>query len=190
VLSVAIPNREVWSWIGTAEPIDSHDVSTWAKEAWSSSVPLGISEPAQGPVGWRRTHAQARAAARIADMSSAAAIRYQDVAFLACASSDPLLLASVGDLYLRPLGSPSKQRDVLCKTLLVYFAVDENSISAAAVLGVSRQTVSVSNRLKAVEKRLGQPLKQCAHLLHAALRLEELGCLDAFDETQLECRGF
>ena len=130
------------------------------------------------PRGWRRSHNQAKAAARIAAISSGSATRYKDVALLASASSDPLLLASFGDLYLRPLGSSSRQRDTLRKTLLVYFSVNKNSESTGAVLGKSRQTVAA--RLKVVEDKLGQPLSHCGDQLHIALRLESLGLLESF----------
>ncbi len=49
--------------------------------------------------------------------------------------------------------------------------------SAAAALGVSRQTVI--NRLHAVEERLGRPLGACAVEVEAALRLEELDQVDS-----------
>jgi hypothetical protein len=177
-LFAAVSRAETWVWIGTVRPADPQEVLDWARGHWPASVPLGIGESAEAPSGWHRSHAQAKAAARIAAMSSEAVTRYKDVALLASASSDPLLLASLGDLYLRPLGPSGRQRDTLRKTLLVYFSVNKNSISTAAVLDKSRQTVAA--RLKTVEDKLGQPLSQCGDQLHIALRLESLGLLESF----------
>jgi PucR C-terminal helix-turn-helix domain len=42
----------------------------------------------------------------------------------------------------------------------------------AAILGVSRQTVT--NRLRAIEQRLGRPLGTCANELEVSLQLEGL----------------
>jgi len=175
MLSVAISSREVWAWVGTSQPVDPEDVWAWACSYWPSAVPLGIGEAAPALGGWRRSHAQATAAARMAAVSSAGAIRYRDIALLAAASSDSLFLASAVDLYLRPLGLIGKEGELLRETLLAYFNTDGNSSSAAAALGLSRQTIA--NRLKAAEERLGQPLSECGGPLHAALRLQALAFL-------------
>lgn len=175
VLSVVVSNTEVWAWVGTNQPLDPQDISTWAKNGWPGSIPFGIGEPAKSPSGWRRTHAQARVAAGIAVISSGTATRYKDIALIASASSNPLLLASFEDLYLQPLAG--SRGDVLRKTLLAYFSANRNSISTAEGLGISRQ--AVSNRLKVAEERLGQPVSECGAQLELALRLEVLGVIES-----------
>jgi DNA-binding PucR family transcriptional regulator len=50
--------------------------------------------------------------------------------------------------------------------------MDRNVTSAAAALGVNRHTVS--NRLRAVESRIGRPISSCVAEIDAALRLEDL----------------
>jgi PucR C-terminal helix-turn-helix domain/GGDEF-like domain len=176
-LSVAISNEEIWAWIGTVGSVDPLEVSDWAKDQWPASVPLGIGEPAEAPSGWRRSHTQAKAASGIAARSSAGATLYRDVVLLASASSDPLLLAAMRDLYLRPLGPADQQGVTLRKTLRVYFDADRNSSSAAAALGVSRQTVT--NRLRNAEERLHKPVNECGDLLQAAIHLEDLQLIAA-----------
>jgi DNA-binding PucR family transcriptional regulator len=89
------------------------------------------------------------------------------------------MTASLLELYLLPLRRERDGGHVLRETLRAYFAADRNGSSAAAALGVSRQTVA--NRLQAVERQLNQSLKVCADLLHVALRLEELGLVDLDD---------
>ncbi|TMK57319.1 MAG: hypothetical protein E6G51_06005 [Actinobacteria bacterium] len=171
-LSVRISTMETWAWIGTSRPADPKELSSWLRAHWPASLPLGVGEPAEAPSGWRRSHAQAKAASRIAAISSAGATQYRDVALLASTSSDPLLLDSMRDLYLRPLEPVGRRGVDLRRTLLAYFNADRNSSSAAVVLGVSRQTVD--NHLNVAEERLHKPVNECGDLLHAALRLERL----------------
>jgi hypothetical protein len=176
LLSVTVSHSEVWAWIGTGELVDPAEISAWASAGWPDSVPLGVGEPATGATGWRRSHAQAKAAAQIGAMSSAPVTRYREIALLASIGHDPLLSASLDDLYLRPLGK-GKEGENLRKTLLAYFHANRNSKSAAAALVCSRQTVGY--RLKTVAERLSQPLDDCGDLLHAALRLEALGFFES-----------
>jgi DNA-binding PucR family transcriptional regulator len=135
-------------------------------------MPLGIGEIGEGLPGWRRSHEQAGAAAALARPGASAAVRYRDVAMIAAAAKDPLLLASLREMYLAPLDKEDG-RVPLRQTLRAYFAADGNSSSASSALGVTRQTVA--NRLLAVEEHLGHPLHKCAAALQVALSLEELG---------------
>jgi DNA-binding PucR family transcriptional regulator len=57
-------------------------------------------------------------------------------------------------------------------TLRAYFAAERNVSSAAAALGVTRQTVT--NRLRVIEETLDRPLGVWATEIEAALRMEEL----------------
>ncbi|MBA3865218.1 MAG: helix-turn-helix domain-containing protein [Solirubrobacterales bacterium] len=61
------------------------------------------------------------------------------------------------------------------KTLRAYFAANRNGASAAAALGVSRQTVK--NRLRAAEELIGRGLTECAADLETALRLEKVSAI-------------
>jgi DNA-binding PucR family transcriptional regulator len=58
------------------------------------------------------------------------------------------------------------------ETLRAYFAAGRNISSAAAALSVHRDTVS--NRLRAIEAKIGRPPDACAADLELALRLEEM----------------
>ncbi len=161
---------ELWAWLGTQEPLDPGVIHRCPVEL-PASIPIGIGEPDTGPDGWRLTHRQARAAVTAASTEKGIA-RYGDVALLVAAGQDPLLMNSLVSMYLSRLAQGRDQGAVLRNTLRAYFAADRNRSSAAAALGVSRQTVA--NRLKTVEERLAQPLSDCATLLQTALRLEEL----------------
>ena len=173
LLAVTPNETETWAWIGARRPVDVEAVLRWVREAWPGAAPLGIGEPADGPSGWRRTHQQARAAAGLDRAGSRAALRYRDVAMLAAAARDPLLVASLQEMYLAPLTEKGRREVPLRETLRAYFAADGNASSACSALGVSRQTVA--NRLLTVEERIQYPLAKCADALQVALSLEELG---------------
>lgn len=173
LLAVAPSEAETWAWIGARRPIDVEAVLRWVKDAWPDSTPLGIGEGAAGLSGWRRTHRQARAAANLDRSGSRAALRYRDVAMIAAAAKDPLLVASLQEMYLAPLAAKGHRDVPLRETLRAYFAADGNASSACSALGVSRQTVA--NRLLMVEERLQHPLAKCADALQVALSLEDLG---------------
>jgi len=180
-LAVRPTDDETWAWISGRRPLDVNLIGKWTARNWPDSTPLGIGEPGEGLSGWRRSHEQARAAVSLAQPGSGGAVRYRDIALIAAAAKDPLLLASLREMYLAPLGEKGGRGTLLRETLRAYFAADGNSSSAAAALGVSRQTVS--NRLQTVEKCLDHPLGQCADALFAALRLEELGRLSNLHDS-------
>jgi hypothetical protein len=174
------PSESVtWAWLGKTEAPDLMVVSKWADANWPSSVPLGLGEVARSLSGWRRTHDQARAAASLNDLSPKGLTRYRDIALHSAACRDPLLLASMREMYLVPLAQEKDRGEVLRETLRAFFAADRNSSSAASALGVSRQTVS--KRLQLAEQRIEQPVAACGDLLQAALQLEECGTFSSVD---------
>jgi DNA-binding PucR family transcriptional regulator len=113
---------------------------------------VGIGESARGEEGWRLTHRQARAALSVAVRADERAARYADVALLSSALGDELLAASLRSLYVEPL-LESGGGAVLLDTLRTYAEADRNVTSAAASLGVSRNTIT--NRLRTIESRIG-----------------------------------
>lgn len=165
--------EEVWGWLGSSAPIDVTSVRRHLADVSNGQVSIGMGRSEQDADGWRLTHRQARAAAAISIEGSITL--YEEVALLVALSRDPLLATSLRDMFLRPLSGGPERGHVLRATLRAYFEADRNGSSAAAALGVSRQTVA--NRLQTVEERVNQPLSTCGDLLYAALRLEELGFL-------------
>lgn len=161
----------VWAWLGSRRRLDMPDLLDALASCQANDTPakpaIAIGEPAESLSGWRLTHRQAGAALPVAQRGRDPVVRYGDVALLASALHDDLLGESLRQLYLEPLegnGSPTLRR-----TLLAYLDCDRNSASAAAALGVTRQTVNY--RLRAIEQRLGRPLAACASELEVALRL-------------------
>ncbi len=179
LLMTKAPDSTTWAWLGGKKPPDPIAVSEWAEGNWPRAVPCGAGEVTRSLAGWRRTHEQARAAASVAHLTSHAVAKYRDVALLATAHRDPLLLASMQDMYLDPLSQAGDRGEVLRATLRAFFDARRNRKSAGATLGVTRQTVSKD--LKIVEGHLDQPIIECGDLLRAALQLEERGAFPTLD---------
>lgn len=173
LLAVTPGPEETWAWLGARRPLDANRVVAWIEKHWPASVQLGIGEPGEERRGWRRSHGQAREAVGLSRAGGRSAVRYRDVALAAAAAKDPLLLSSLWELYLLPLGEEKDGDPQLRRTLRAYFASARNGSCAAVALGISRQTVG--NHLRNVEECIGLPLAQCGDALATALCLEELG---------------
>jgi hypothetical protein len=161
-----------WAWLGTRRPLDVEELVRHLTQSWPAQVSLAIGESGQGLAGWRLTHQQARAALPIALRSPESFVRYTDVALrLDAPRRRPRHL----DARALPRSAlkGARWRRRAAATLRAYFTAERNVSSAAAALGVSRQTVI--NRLRAIEERLARPVGSCAAEMDAALRLEDLG---------------
>ena len=88
------------------------------------------------------------------------------LALLVAAMRDPDLAHFLTETYLEPLGPDISY---LGETVTTLIGLGGNASSAAAALGVSRQTVG--SRVRVVEERLERSLGSCAAELETALRL-------------------
>ena len=163
----------VWAWLGARGRLDAVELEGIASGVWPADISLALGDPAKGLAGWRLTHRQARAALPIALGSSKSVVRYADVALVASMLRDDLLVASLRERFLAPLEQERDGGAIARETLRAYFAAERNVSSAAAALGVNRQTIS--NRLRAVEERLGCSLSDSTTEVEAVLRLEDIG---------------
>jgi hypothetical protein len=138
------------------------------------AVSFAVGEPARGLVGWRLTHRQAQAALMVAlrRPESQMLTRYADVALLASALKDEMLARALVDIYIAPLRDARDDGSVLCETLRAYLAAECGVSSAAAALGIVRNTVE--KRLRTIEERLDKTLHPCPVELEVALALDEL----------------
>lgn len=166
---------KVWAWVVVRKTLSSKELRKRLPVDLPSDVCISVGESAQGLVGWRLTHGQAEAASDIASKGGSKVLLYDEVAVLVALTRDELLKNALNTRYLAPLAHAKDGGQILRDTLRAYFVADRNSRSAAAALGVSRQTVA--NRLHQVEDRIGKPLSECAAAVDAALRMEELGLL-------------
>lgn len=162
----------VWAWAGERRRIDADVLERSIPPDWPTAVVLAVGEPAEGLSGWRLTHRQAQAALPVAKARGEAITRYADAALLASTLQDDLLATSLRRLYLDPLSLEKDGGAVSRETLRAYFVAEQNVSSAAAALGVNRNTVA--SRLRHVEERIGRSLGSCGSELLAALQLDEL----------------
>jgi len=177
LLLVSPGDSMVWAWLGGQRRVSAAEVEELAPQPWPIGLSLALGEPERGMAGWRLTHRQARAALPIASRPSPRMIRYAKVSLLAAALNDEVLASSLQRHYLEPLTADRDGGIALRRTLRAYFHADRNVSSAAAVLGVSRQTVN--SRLRTAEARISRSLDTCAPEMETALRLEELVHLSA-----------
>jgi hypothetical protein len=168
LLAVEPRKDTVWAWLGGRAHIASSQV---AKRLRSSplEMKLGLGEPGRGVPGWRFSHRQALAVLPLAEGRPVALARYVEKGVLASIQKDQVLAESLRNLYLEPLSAANDGAEVLRDTVGAYFAAECSTSSAAAALGVHRQTVN--SRLRAVEERLGKSISDCALELNLALRL-------------------
>lgn len=171
-LFVSRGKARIWAWFGARRKLDPLDLIRLVSTASPVHVSFALGEPGDGLGGWRTTHRQARAALAVAMRNGKSLIRYADVALLSSILEDDLLTTSLRQIYLAPLNSERDGGKALRETLRAYFAAERNVSSAAAALGVSRQTVV--NRLRTAEEHFERTLNSCATDIEAALQLEEL----------------
>jgi len=164
-------HETAWAWFGARRLVDFDRIADLIARNWPEQISLAVGEPAPELEGWRHTHRQAGAALPIALRGSRSVVRYGEVALLASMLQDDLLVTSLREMYLAPLKRERDGGASLRETLHAYFEAERNISSAAAALGVSRQTVN--RHLQAIERRLGRPLGDCALEVEATLRLEE-----------------
>lgn len=172
-LLLAEPDEHLaWAWLGGRREFTDQDRDLLASVDWPKCVSVSCGIAGQGLAGWRLTHRQAVAALSIARRLPDSFVPYAEVALLASALQDDLLVASLRQLYLQPLNAERDGGDAARDTLRAYFRAAGNVSSAAAALGVNRGTVS--SRLRMIEERLGCPLETAGAEIVTALRLDEI----------------
>jgi hypothetical protein len=172
LLTVCRGEGAMWAWLGGRQVLDMDELSRHVCAQWPAQATLAIGEPGEDLPGWRFTHRQARSALPIALRGSERVVRYADVALLASTLQNDLLATSLRQLYLWPLEGERDGGEAARATLRAYFTAGRNVSSAAAALGVNRNTVA--SRLRAIEEAIGRQLSSCGPELEAALRLAEL----------------
>jgi hypothetical protein len=168
-LILAVAEVEAWAWIGGRERLDPAKLVARAEQAATGDLLFGVGEPSRGLSGWRSTHRQAQAACAIAQRDPWPVTRYGDVALISSVLDSEDLVRYLSETYLAPLASGRGSGEALRGTLRTYLAAGQNASSAAAALGVARQTVTA--RIRAVEERLERPIESCAAELEVALRI-------------------
>lgn len=169
LLAVRPDPETLWTWLGGIRPLDASELSELAARRAPADTVIAIGEPGEGLGGWRLTHRQAAAALPVASRGPEPIVRYADVALFAAARQDELLAVSLRRLYLEPLEAARDGGEIARKTLRAYIACDRNASSAAAAIGVSRNTIA--QHLRAIEAAIGTSISSCAPQLEVALHL-------------------
>lgn len=158
-------------WLGGQRALVAEQALAALADVVPDGVFVTVGEPGEGLSGWRFSHLQAKAALPIAERNGRPVLRYADVALLASIARDDLVVTSLRQLYLEPLERGRDGGKIARETLRAYFDAERNISSTAAALGVDRRTVR--NRIRAIEERLGRPLKGSLADLEIALRLDD-----------------
>lgn len=171
-LIIEVTDATTWAWLGRRTPPDINRIKQLVAGRWPSDAPLALGEVGSQLAGWRWTHRQALAAVPVVGRTSNSIIHYHDVALLASALQDDLLVNYLRTHMLEPLDKGRHCGQELRDTIRAYLATERNVSSTAAQLGINRRTVT--NRLRAVERSLGSPLSAIGADVELALRLETL----------------
>lgn len=167
--------RALWGWVSSTRAPDlaPEDLATLADQL-PEVVQVSIGTPAEGPVGFRDSHAQARRGRRIVELSgrAAAVTSYAEIALADTMSGDldlarAFVASELGDLALEGRRVAEERR-----ALLAVLDAQGGLAAAAEELGVHRNTVL--QRLRRAEERRGRPATERVAELHAALRLVQV----------------
>lgn len=163
----------VWAWLGRRRGIDHSRLSAELSSHWDPGILLAVGEPATGVDGWQRSHRQAQNALVVARRGISPIAHYRRDCLLALLLQDESLASLLWSLYIAPLLDAGERGSAYLHTLRAYLNANRNGASAAAALGVSRQTVA--NHLRAVEDRIETPISAAGAELELALRLQAAG---------------
>jgi hypothetical protein len=176
-LALSVDPVTWWLWLPVEDTVTEPDELLPADYRPPQGTRIAIGGPAAGLEGFRRAHADARDAARIAAYWATPVIRHRDVALEALAANNERRARDFVRAELGALLTGDARERTLLETLDAYFAAGHNAISAAARLGVHDRTVA--NRLRAVEGVLGHgaPTSRRAEI-ETAMRLHKLFALE------------
>jgi hypothetical protein len=170
-LLLAVGNWVVWGWVSLYDATASPPAE---RLPLPDGVRVAVGDPADGLVGFVRSHEEALNARRVAGMVGRRAgttVRHRGVTLLALLSSDPLAAVRFVEAELGELAGPSDSAGRLRATLHIYLDEGGSPARTSRRLGVNKNTVVY--RVNKAEEILGHPLAARRSELDAALRLAE-----------------
>jgi hypothetical protein len=165
-LVVRVDVATAWCWITVPE--SDHTVVPVPDGA----VLGGHGRVATGLDGFRRSHAEAQEALRVAVLARrppSTMIAYDDVAITALCSHDPGWVRDFVLAQLGPLATEGVEAQRFRATLSAFFATGSGYRATAKALGLHHNTVR--HRLAQAEQMLGRPLERDRLALEVALHL-------------------
>jgi hypothetical protein len=172
LLSVSPEPNWRWSWIAVERGGVAALLGVLRRLTVPPEVHVAFGGPDTGRRGFRTAHERASAAHWAATVRGEALLFHSDVALELLALANEPAAREFAARELAPLAIEGERGLVLRATLHAYFRAGHNAASAAAVLGVHERTVT--NRLRALEQRLGAPVTSRRAELETALRIAEL----------------
>ncbi|KRA28040.1 MULTISPECIES: PucR family transcriptional regulator [unclassified Nocardioides] len=167
--------RALWGWVSTtrAPGVGSENLAPLADQV-PGTVRVSIGTPAQGPEGFRDSHAQAQRGVRIVELSGRGGpvTSYADVALVDTMSGDLDLARAFVASELGALAVAGRREDEERRALLAVLDAQGGLAAAAEELGVHRNTVL--QRVRRAEDRRGRPSSERVVELHAALRMVDV----------------
>jgi len=160
-------DKWAWAWLGGRRSFCAEEIARIEGLGWPEETAVACGAPGHGLAGWRMSHRQASSALSVAIQGGLRFASYNKVALLTAFLGDEDLVAYLRDSFIVPLAAGRGGGRILQDTLKAYFTAACSISSAAAMLGVARQTVT--SRLRTAEDRLGRPLSACRQELEAAL---------------------
>ena len=164
--------QALWGWVSTtrAPDVAPEDLAPLADQI-PKTVRISIGTPAQGPGGFRDSHAQAQRGCRIIELSGRGApvTSYAEMALVDTMSGDLDLARAFVATELGALAVKGRREEEERRTLLAVLDAQGGLAAAAEELGLHRNTVL--QRMRRAEERRGRPATDRVAELHAALRL-------------------
>lgn len=166
-LSMVAGSRELYCWAATPSRPDLSGLA--ALEPILGGLRVAVGLPGKGVPGFRASHAEARAAQRLALSAVPASplVRYDDVELLCLVSGQDTLMRRMVAREIGPLGDPDKNLALVRETVLA-FLTTLNVEAAAERLFVHKNTVRY--RIAKAEELLGHPLSERSTQVELALR--------------------
>ena len=167
--------QALWGWVSTtrAPAVAPEDLAPLADQI-PKMVRISIGTPAQGPGGFRDSHAQAQRGRRIVELSGRGApvTSYAEIALVDTMSGDLDLARAFVATELGALAVKGRREEEERRALLAVLDAQGGLAAAAEELGVHRNTVL--QRMRRAEERRGRPATDRVAELHAALRLVQV----------------
>lgn len=174
-LVVAEASTVAWVWIAFGEPPPAGALRAAVARLRPAGVSVAVGDLARGLPGFRSTHGDALAAARVAMLrggpSAEAVVTFDEVELAALVSGDLPRARRFVRRHLGALADPGPETDRLRATLRAYLDEDGRRTATAHRLGVHPNTVT--NRARTCEALIGRPLRERAVELRVALAVRE-----------------
>jgi DNA-binding PucR family transcriptional regulator len=168
-LTLATGEGTLWAWVATADAPDLDAVAAALEESLAAGQGVALGTPDHGLPGFRRGHAEALHARRIAELGGrAGVVRYDEVELVSLASGDLERLGLFVRRTLGPLCADDDATERLRETLLAWLAEGGNARRAAERLHAHKNTVLY--RLQRAQLLLGRPLDEDRGALELAIR--------------------